>query len=95
MLKTNDATGDEQNDAWYTQVLYVFEKNARPLVVPLVRYDGFEKNDGRDQFNELTLNVTYYFTQNIKGFVEYWDQLDVPDGVTQDRRSTVQIAAAF
>lgn len=90
-----DTTGDEKNDAWYAQAFYVFEKNSRPLVVPLLRYDSYEKKDGKDRFDEVTLNVSYYFTQNIKGFVEFWTQTDIPNGATRDHRFTVQIVAAF
>jgi len=63
--------------------------------VPLIRYDSYEENDGGDQFDELTLNLSFYFTQNIKGFVEYWTQTDVPNGVTKDKRFTMQLVAAF
>lgn len=88
-------TGTSKNNAWYAQALYVVKQQYRPLVVPLVRYDSYEKNDGKDTYNELTLNVGYYFTQNIKGIVEYWTQTKVPDGQSKDNRFTVQLYAAF
>ncbi len=87
--------GNEQNNAWYLQAFYVFQKDARPLVVPAIRFDSYEEKDGEDEYDELTLNVTFYFTQNIKGFAEYWTQTDKPSGVTRDNRFTIQIAAAF
>ena len=90
-----ETTGDEENNAWYAQVLYVFQKDSRPLIVPVVRYDGHEENDGKNQFDELTFNAGYYFTQNIKGFIEYWVQTNVPKGVPKDNRFTVQLVAAF
>ena len=37
----------------------------------MVRFDGYEENDGKDSFTTTTLNLGYYFTQSIKGFVEY------------------------
>jgi len=52
-------------------------------------------------FNELkalvwtTLNLGYYFTENIKAFAEYWDQLDVPSSVERDSRFTLQLEVAF
>jgi len=90
-----ETSGNEDNDAWYTQAFYVWKKNARPLLVPLIRFDSYEKNDGNDEYRELTLNLGYYFTENIKGFVEYWTQTDKPDDVMRDNRITLQIVAAF
>jgi hypothetical protein len=90
-----EISGDEDNDAWYAQAFYVYQKDARPLLVPLVRFDSYEQNDGKDDYGELTLNLGYYFTENIKGFVEYWTQIDKPSAVKRDNRFTVQIAAAF
>jgi hypothetical protein len=90
-----ETSGSEDNDAWYAQAFYVWRKDARPLLVPLIRFDSYEENDGNDEYNELTLNVGYYFTENIKGFVEYWTQTDKPDDVMRDNRITLQIVAAF
>lgn len=88
-------TGDENNDAWYLQAFYVLQDFYIPKIVPLIRYDGYEDNDGNDQFDELTLNISFYLTENIKGFLEYWAQLDVPSGVDEDSRFTIQLAAGF
>jgi len=91
----NAAGAKEKNNAWYFQALYVMSKNSRPWIVPLIRVDSYEKNDGNDQYSELTLNSSYYFTQNIKAMAEYWTQVDVPDTETKDNRLTIQISAAF
>jgi hypothetical protein len=61
----------------------------------LVRFDRYETNDGADSFSELTLNIGYYFTQNIKGYIEYWDRFDTPTSVPEDNRITLQVVAAF
>lgn len=90
-----EITGEEENDAWYAQLFYVWRKDARPLVVPLVRFDSYEENDGNDEYKELTLNLGYYFTENIKGFIEYWTQTDKPDDAMRDNRFTLQVVAAF
>ena len=90
-----EARGDEDNNAWYAQAFYVWKKDERPLLVPLVRFDSYEENDGDDEYEELSFNVGYYFTENIKGFVEYWTQTDKPSDVDRDNRITVQITAAF
>jgi len=91
----NTAGVKQDNNAWYLQALYVVSRNSRPWIVPLIRVDSYEVNDGADEYNELTLNSTYYFTQNIKGIAELWTQVDAPDGVSKDNRFTVQITAAF
>lgn len=91
----SDTGAVEENDAWYAQAFYVFRKGFRPVAVPLVRFDSYEENDGNDQYDELTLNLSYYFTQNIKGYAEYWTQTDKPEGVERDNRFTLQIVAAF
>lgn len=90
-----EASGSEDNKAWYTQAFYVWKKDARALIVPLVRFDSYEENDGDDKYEELTMHIGYYFTENIKGFVEYWTQTDKPDDVTRDNRISLQIVAAF
>ena len=92
---SNTAGVTENNNAWYLQALYVLSKNSSPWIVPLIRVDSYEKNDGAADYSELTLNSSYYFTQNIKAIAEYWTQVDVPDTVEKDNRFTVQISAAF
>ncbi|MEN8132376.1 MAG: hypothetical protein ABFS45_19800 [Pseudomonadota bacterium] len=88
-------TSDLENDAWYLQGQYVFRSGGRPTWVPLVRFDIYETNDGQDDFSEVVLNLGYYFTENIKGYVEYWDQVDVPSNVDDDDRLTLQLQATF
>ncbi|MEN8219833.1 MAG: hypothetical protein ABFS56_26485 [Pseudomonadota bacterium] len=61
----------------------------------MVRYDSYERNGGQDNYDELSFNLTYYFTKNTKGYIEYWDQLDVPDGETEDSRITLQLSVGF
>ncbi len=92
---TTTAGVTENNNAWYLQALYVVSRNSSPWIVPLIRVDSYEKADGAADYSELTLNSSYYFTQNIKAIAEYWTQVDVPDGETKDNRLTVQISAAF
>ncbi len=87
--------GSESNNAWALQGMYVIKRGARPAWVPLVRLDGYERNDGQDSYRELTVNLTRYFAQNIKGYLEYWKQLDVPRGASKSDRVTVQVSVAF
>jgi hypothetical protein len=94
--------GDERNHAWYAEAFYTIGKDSLhaigiPLfmVVPLVRVDRFERNDGEDTFTDLSLNLGFYPWQNVKFFVEYFTSLDRPSGVSNDWRWTVQAAVAF
>lgn len=90
------ATAEEENNVWSVQALHTFKtKTGTPTWVPLVRFDSYEKNDGQDEFNELTLNLSYYIQQNIKGYLEYWDQIDTPEDVDDDNRVTLQLQMAF
>lgn len=91
----SDATDTLKNDAWYVQARYTMRNNGRPTFVPLIRFDNYEKSDGRDKYKEVTLNLGYYFTQNVRGFIEFWDRYDTPSGVAGDDRLTLQIDAAF
>ena len=91
----NTGGGSQTNQAVSVQGMYFIKQGGVPTWVPVVRYDTFEKNDGKDSTSELTLNLTRYFAQNIKGYIEYWQQLDVPDGKDKDDRITAQISLAF
>jgi hypothetical protein len=61
----------------------------------LIRLDSYETTDGASSFDELTLNLGYYFTQNIKAYIEYWDRYDAPTSAQEDSRVTIQVVAAF
>jgi hypothetical protein len=89
-------TGTENdNDAIAVQAYHVFKSaSGAPQWVPLLRYDTYESNNGVDSTDELTFNVTYYFEQNIKGFVEFWDR-SAQDSANDDDRLTVQLAVGF
>jgi hypothetical protein len=89
-------TGTESdNDAIGVQVYHVFKSaNGTPQWMPLIRYDSYESKNGTIETDELTLNVTYYFEQNIKGYVEFWDR-SAQDSANDDDRLTVQLAVGF
>ena len=76
--------------------MWVFKGDAmQPTWVPLVRFDSYETNNGADNFDEFTLNVTRYITQNVKAYFEYWDRYDAPTPAQEDSRVTLQFHAAF
>ncbi len=89
----NTGGGDQTNNAVSIQGMY-FGSGA-PGWVPVVRYDSYEKNDGKDSYGELTFNLTRYFAPNVKGYIEYWKQVDVPSGGNKDDRLTAQVSVAF
>ena len=88
--------GEQDNDVFSLQAMYVFKDDSmRPTWIPLIRFDSYEQNDGADQFDEVTLNLTRYITQNVKGYIEYWDRYDAPTSAQEDSRLTLQLHAAF
>ena len=91
-----DTIGDEDNNAWFVEGIYAIEgDDGRPWIVPSLRFDFSEENDGADEFGELTLNLSYYLYENVKIFAELFKQVDVPDGVKKDGRFTIQAAIGF
>jgi hypothetical protein len=87
--------GDVTNNAFYVSGLYVFEQEGRPWIVPSARLDIFEKANGANRFTELTLNLGYYVTENVRVYTEWYKQLDVPTGLDTGGRFTVQVELAF
>lgn len=88
-------TGTENdNDAMSIQAYHVFKTSTgKPIWAPLIRFDSYERSNGTDDTDEITLNVTYYFEQNIKGYVEFWDRSS--QGSNNDDRLTAQLAVGF
>jgi hypothetical protein len=80
---------DEKNNSLYGELFWVFfNKRKNPSFVPLIRIENYEKTDGQMDYTDLTLNLNYYLTQNVKLTLEYWTNLSVPDGVAKDNRIT-------
>jgi hypothetical protein len=89
-------TNVDKNDAYSLQYIYhIKTATGSPTLVPVVRFDSYEKSNGIDKYQEVTLNLTYYINENFKGFIEYWDQLSVPGSVTADNRTTLQFSVGF
>jgi len=83
------------NDALSLQWFHTFTtESGRPTFVPLIRYDTYESSNGTAETDELTLNLTYYFRENVKAYLEYWDR-DAPVATSDDDRLTLQIFVAF
>jgi len=82
----------DKNNAFSVQAYNVMKtKKGMPTWVQLIRLDNYEQKDGTHEYNELTLNVTRYLTQNIKAYIEYWDRFDTPAGEDKDNRLTLQL----
>ncbi|MGB6679917.1 MAG: hypothetical protein WBF08_01160 [Candidatus Bathyarchaeia archaeon] len=80
---------EEKNNSLYGELFWVFYDEAKsPSFVPLVRLENYEKDDGSINYTDLTLNLSYYFSQNVKLSVEYWANLSVPDGADKGNRIT-------
>ncbi|NOZ54144.1 MAG: hypothetical protein GXP08_13615 [Gammaproteobacteria bacterium] len=98
LLKASDdnstATAEEDNNATYVEARYTFIEDGRPTFVPLLRLDRYEKNNGQDDYDEITLQVAYYFAENARGFVEYWD-VSGPASADDDSLVTLQVEVAF
>ena len=56
-------------------------------VVPFVRVEKYEMNDGQDDRADLILNLTAYWTENLSSSFEYFQTMDGPD----DRRFTLYL----
>jgi len=54
-------------------------------VVPFLRVEKYEMNDGDDDRADLILNLTAYWTENLSSSFEYFQTIDGPD----DRRFTL------
>lgn len=88
--------GDVGNNAYSVQGYYaVKKKSGTPTWVPLVRVDSYEKNDGQDEYTDLTLNLTRYIDENVKAYLEIWEQVDAPSGTADASRVTFQIQVSL
>jgi len=88
------ATAEEDNDAFYVQALYTVKDGARVTWAPLIRFDSYETDGGAVDIDEITLSLNYYFTENVRGMIEFWDR-DSSEAGKDDERLTLQVIAAF
>lgn len=88
------ATAEVDNDAYYVQALYTIKDGTRVTWAPLVRFDSYEKSGGAVEVDEITVSVNYYFTENVRGMIEFWDR-DSSAAGKDDDRVTLQLFAAF
>jgi hypothetical protein len=96
------AGGNEKNNLWYVEAYYAVDEKVLDsigipgaLVVPTIRFDGYQQSDGTDDFLDFTLNLSYYPWENVRVFTEYFTPLDVPTGTAKEWRWTVQVEIGF
>lgn len=83
------------NNMYYVQGMYRIMEGDRPLIVPLLRLEGREENNGADSYSTAILNLGYYFAENVKGFLEYSDTYDTPEGEDTTNATTAQLEVVF
>jgi len=88
------ATATVKNDAYYVQALYTVKDGARATWAPLLRYDSYEKTNGSEKVNELTLSINYYINENVRSMLELWSK-DSDISANDDDRLTLQLFASF
>lgn len=94
--------GRETNNSWYTEVYYtitrdVLQRGSFPgfMLVPIVRVDRYERNNGLAGYTDLTVNLSYLPWENTKAFFEYTRALDRPTAGPKDWRVIGQFVLAF
>ncbi|RMG43754.1 MAG: hypothetical protein D6718_11410, partial [Acidobacteria bacterium] len=88
-------TGDQSNAAYYIQGFYVINAEGDTPIVPLLRYQSVESNDGNDSVDSIVANVTAYIRQNINVSLEYWKETSVPTGQAKNDRKTLLFNIVF
>jgi len=86
--------GNESNTAYYVQGFYNFLSEGRPLFTPIVRFDSYEANNGREQVESWTVGVSHFLRENIKLRAEF-STLDGDRAIFDEDRFTIQIDALF
>jgi len=88
------ATATLKNNAYYVQAFYTEKDGVRATWVPLLRYDSYEKTNGTEEVNELTLSINYYINENVRSMLELWSK-DSDISANDDDRLTLQLFASF
>lgn len=97
-MKANDdvlnAIGDVSNSAYYIQGFYNILSEGRPLFTPVLRFDSYEANDGRNKIDSWTIGIGHFLRENIKLRAEF-STLDGDGVIPDDDRFTIQVDAFF
>ena len=74
----------QQNNAWYAQALYVMP--TKVPIVPLVRYESVESNDGASTTDSVALALLAYVRGNVNVSLDYTTQTKVPPSRVKTHR---------
>ena len=88
------ATAKVKKDTCYIQAFYTFMEGGRATWVPIIRYDQYDNTLGSKEVKDLITGLNYYFTENVRGMVEYLNR-DSSINTEDDERVTLQLFAAF
>ncbi|OGS04693.1 MAG: hypothetical protein A3G41_00345 [Elusimicrobia bacterium RIFCSPLOWO2_12_FULL_59_9] len=93
------ATGvlNSKNSGGYLEAFYTIKKDDRPWIVPLLRFDTNKDKAARKK-NHFLANLSCYLAENVRGFVEYYDELSDKQGgakQSKDTRWTAQVEVGF
>jgi hypothetical protein len=79
----------QMNNAWYVQALYITP--TKVPVVPVVRYESVESNDGAASTDSLALALLAYVRGNVNVSLDYTTQTQVPPGRAKTNRFSVLV----
>ncbi|RME17922.1 MAG: hypothetical protein D6797_01410 [Bdellovibrio sp.] len=85
---------DQTNSDYYIQMVY-FGNASNHQIVPLLRYQSSENNNGKDVTKRVIAGVTCYVQQNFKATIEYGTDTSVPAGADKSSNTSLQFVAAF
>lgn len=83
-----------KNKDYYMQGVYYGNVGGNQLV-PLLRYQSSENNDGNDVTKRLIAGISYYLQDNFKATLELGNDTTVPTGSDKSSSTTVQLEAVF
>jgi len=83
----------QTNDAWYVQALYITP--TKVPVVPFVRYESVESNEGAASTDSLALALLAYVRGNVNVSLDYTTQTKVPPGRAKTHRFSVLVIFAM
>jgi hypothetical protein len=82
------------NKDYYLQAVYFGKANAK-AIVPLLRYQSSENNDGNDETTRVIAGVSYFLQDNFKAIAEVGKDTTVPTGSDKSSNVVIQLEAAF
>lgn len=91
--------GRENNNAWYAEFFYTIGLDSVDIpgvmLVPIVRFDWYERANGTADYSDITLNLSYLPWENTKAFIEFTRAIDRPTPGPKEWRVIGQFVLAF